>query len=254
PLSLASRTRRYKGFRMREVKAHPKELKLVGAHCHLGSTITKLVSSYNGFWLREVKAHPKVLKVVGAHCHLSSTITKEPILVHTDLYSRMQWSMKLFLFVQQVSNGVTLYDGPRESTILNIPEACRAHTGCIVIEDPQVAELFLHQVDRTRRYKSFRRREVKAHPKELKLVGAHYHLGSTITKLVTGTRPQSLVLRTRSYNGFWLREVKAHPKVLKLVGAHYHLSSTITKVTLIVVVIFRDATVLWWKTLIKSNS
>jgi len=25
-----------------EVKAHPKELKLVGAHCHLGSTITKV--------------------------------------------------------------------------------------------------------------------------------------------------------------------------------------------------------------------
>lgn len=25
-----------------EVKAHPNELKLVGAHCHLGSTITKV--------------------------------------------------------------------------------------------------------------------------------------------------------------------------------------------------------------------
>lgn len=31
------------------VKAHPNELKLVGAHCHLGSTITKvLISSYIG--------------------------------------------------------------------------------------------------------------------------------------------------------------------------------------------------------------
>lgn len=27
-----------------EVKAHPNELKLVGAHCHLGSTITKVWS------------------------------------------------------------------------------------------------------------------------------------------------------------------------------------------------------------------
>ena len=27
------------------VKAHPNELKLVGAHCHLGSTITKVFST-----------------------------------------------------------------------------------------------------------------------------------------------------------------------------------------------------------------
>ena len=27
------------------VKAHPEELKLVGAHCHLGSTITKVISN-----------------------------------------------------------------------------------------------------------------------------------------------------------------------------------------------------------------
>lgn len=27
------------------VKSHPKEIKLVGAHCHLGSTITKVISS-----------------------------------------------------------------------------------------------------------------------------------------------------------------------------------------------------------------
>lgn len=29
------------------VKSHPNELKLVGAHCHLGSTITKVVISFN---------------------------------------------------------------------------------------------------------------------------------------------------------------------------------------------------------------
>ncbi|KAM7526391.1 hypothetical protein LguiA_016293 [Lonicera macranthoides] len=47
--------------------------------------------------------------------------------------------------------GVTLYGGPRATSLLNIPVATSfshdAHTDCIVTEDHEVAELFLHQVD-----------------------------------------------------------------------------------------------------------
>ncbi|KAG7583635.1 hypothetical protein ISN44_As08g031500, partial [Arabidopsis suecica] len=39
-------------------------------------TLVSRTRSYNGFWTREVNAHPKLLKLVGTHCHLSSTITK----------------------------------------------------------------------------------------------------------------------------------------------------------------------------------
>ncbi|EFH40124.1 predicted protein [Arabidopsis lyrata subsp. lyrata] len=39
-------------------------------------TLVSRTRSYNGFWMREVNAHPELLKLVGTHCHLSSTITK----------------------------------------------------------------------------------------------------------------------------------------------------------------------------------
>ncbi|CAH2058693.1 unnamed protein product [Thlaspi arvense] len=98
----------------------------------------------------------------------------ETLLVHKDLEQNAV--LNELIFVLQ-SNGVTLYGGPRASAILNIPEArtfnheycskaCTvevvedvygaidhihrhgsAHTDCIVTEDPEVAELFLRQVD-----------------------------------------------------------------------------------------------------------
>ncbi|KAL0844606.1 hypothetical protein Bca101_017852 [Brassica carinata] len=98
----------------------------------------------------------------------------ETLLVHKDLEQNAV--LNELIFVLQ-NNGVTLYGGPRASTILNIPEApsfnheycsksCTvevvedvyaaidhihrhgsAHTDCIVTEDAEVAELFLRQVD-----------------------------------------------------------------------------------------------------------
>uniref|UniRef100_A0A1J3JFL2 Delta-1-pyrroline-5-carboxylate synthase n=2 Tax=Noccaea caerulescens TaxID=107243 RepID=A0A1J3JFL2_NOCCA len=98
----------------------------------------------------------------------------ETLLVHKDLE---QSSVLNELVFALQTNGVTLYGGPRASAILNIPEArsfnheycsksCTvevvedvygaidhihrhgsAHTDCIVTEDPEVAELFLRQVD-----------------------------------------------------------------------------------------------------------
>ncbi|KAH0887120.1 hypothetical protein HID58_063216, partial [Brassica napus] len=98
----------------------------------------------------------------------------ETLLVHKDLEQNAELNELIFALQ---SNGVTLYGGPRASAILNIPEApsfkheycsksCTvevvddvhgaidhihghgsAHTDCIVTEDPEVAELFLRQVD-----------------------------------------------------------------------------------------------------------
>ncbi|WZY90746.1 hypothetical protein YC2023_047481 [Brassica napus] len=98
----------------------------------------------------------------------------ETLLVHKDLEQNAVLNELIFALQ---SNGVTLYGGPRASAILNIPEArsfkheycsksCTvevvddvhgaidhihghgsAHTDCIVTEDPEVAELFLRQVD-----------------------------------------------------------------------------------------------------------
>ncbi|GMP51197.1 hypothetical protein CsSME_00017528 [Camellia sinensis var. sinensis] len=83
---------------------------------------------------------------------------------------------------------------------------------------------------------------VKAHPNDLKLVEAHCHLGSTITKVhpyvATGNKNSKFGIRNEKLQWF-LDAVKAHPNELKLVGAHCHLGSTITKVD-----IFWDAAVL----------
>ncbi|CAN7007532.1 hypothetical protein IGI04_010647 [Brassica rapa subsp. trilocularis] len=98
----------------------------------------------------------------------------ETLLVHKD--HEQNGVLNDLIFVLQ-NNGVTLYGGPKASTILNIPQAptfnheycskaCTvevvedvyaaidhihrhgsAHTDCIVTEDPEVAELFLRQVD-----------------------------------------------------------------------------------------------------------
>ncbi|KAL0775303.1 hypothetical protein Bca101_040455 [Brassica carinata] len=99
----------------------------------------------------------------------------ETLLVHKDLEQNAELNELIFALQ---SNGVTLYGGPRASAILNIPEApsfkheycsksctvevvddvhgaidhihghgSSAHTDCIVTEDPEVAELFLRQVD-----------------------------------------------------------------------------------------------------------
>ncbi|KAK9283230.1 hypothetical protein L1049_011466 [Liquidambar formosana] len=96
----------------------------------------------------------------------------ETLLVHTDLSG---WLTDLI--VELRIEGITLYGGPRASSLLNIPEArsfhheynsmaCTveivddvyaaidhihqhgsAHTDCIIAEDREVAEIFLHQVD-----------------------------------------------------------------------------------------------------------
>ncbi|XP_013622188.1 PREDICTED: delta-1-pyrroline-5-carboxylate synthase A-like [Brassica oleracea var. oleracea] len=98
----------------------------------------------------------------------------ETLLVHKD--HEQNGVLNDLIFVLQ-NNGVTLYGGPKASKILNIPQtptfnheycskACTvevvedvyaaidhihrhgsAHTDCIVTEDPEVAELFLRQVD-----------------------------------------------------------------------------------------------------------
>ncbi|KAH0882492.1 hypothetical protein HID58_058588, partial [Brassica napus] len=98
----------------------------------------------------------------------------ETLLVHKDLEQNAVLNELIFALQ---SNGVTLYGGPKASKILNLPEArsfnheycskaCTvevvedvygaidhihqhgsAHTDCIVTEDPEVAELFLRQVD-----------------------------------------------------------------------------------------------------------
>ncbi|CAN7115825.1 unnamed protein product [Brassica rapa subsp. narinosa] len=98
----------------------------------------------------------------------------ETLLVHKD--HEQNGVLNDLIFVLQ-NNGVTLYGGPKASTILNIPQAptfnheycskaCTvevvedvyaaidhihrhgsAHTDCIVTEDSEVAELFLRQVD-----------------------------------------------------------------------------------------------------------
>ncbi|CAG7880868.1 hypothetical protein BRARA_C02032 [Brassica rapa] len=98
----------------------------------------------------------------------------ETLLVHKD--HEQNGVLNDLIFVLQ-NNGVTLYGGPTASKILNIPQAptfnheycskaCTvevvedvyaaidhihrhgsAHTDCIVTEDPEVAELFLRQVD-----------------------------------------------------------------------------------------------------------
>ncbi|XP_062092613.1 delta-1-pyrroline-5-carboxylate synthase [Humulus lupulus] len=98
----------------------------------------------------------------------------ETLLVHKDLVRTGSFNE---LIVDLRTEGVTLYGGPRASSLLNIPEArsfhheysslaCTvefvddvytaidhihkhgsAHTDCIVAEDSEVVELFLHQVD-----------------------------------------------------------------------------------------------------------
>ncbi|KAK7817620.1 delta-1-pyrroline-5-carboxylate synthase [Quercus suber] len=98
----------------------------------------------------------------------------ETLLVHKDL-SQSEGLSELIVDLQV--EGVTLYGGPRASSLLNFPEArsfhheynslaCTveivddvyaaidhihqhgsAHTDCIIAEDQEVAEVFLHQVD-----------------------------------------------------------------------------------------------------------
>ncbi|CAF1700767.1 BnaC03g72600D [Brassica napus] len=98
----------------------------------------------------------------------------ETLLVHKD--HEQNGVLNDLIFVLQ-NNGVTLYGGPKASKIMNIPQAptfnheycskaCTvevvedvyaaidhihrhgsAHTDCILTEDPEVAELFLRQVD-----------------------------------------------------------------------------------------------------------
>nr|XP_023889211.1 delta-1-pyrroline-5-carboxylate synthase-like [Quercus suber]POF21871.1 delta-1-pyrroline-5-carboxylate synthase [Quercus suber] len=98
----------------------------------------------------------------------------ETLLVHKDL-SQSEGLSELIVELQV--EGVTLYGGPRASSLLNFPEArsfhheynslaCTveivddvyaaidhihqhgsAHTDCIIAEDQEVAEVFLHQVD-----------------------------------------------------------------------------------------------------------
>ncbi|KAE7996717.1 hypothetical protein FH972_001416 [Carpinus fangiana] len=98
----------------------------------------------------------------------------ETLLVHKDLIRTEGLNE---LIVDLTIEGVTLYGGPRASALLNIPEArlfhheynslaCTveivddvyaainhihqhgsAHTDCVIAEDHEVAEVFLHQVD-----------------------------------------------------------------------------------------------------------
>nr|AKN79292.1 delta1-pyrroline-5-carboxylate synthase 1 [Betula platyphylla] len=67
----------------------------------------------------------------------------ETLLVHKDLILTEGLNE---LIVDLRIEGVTLYGGPRASSLLNIPET-RAHTDCVIAEDHEVAEVFLHQVD-----------------------------------------------------------------------------------------------------------
>ncbi|GLT69047.1 hypothetical protein SLA2020_412290 [Shorea laevis] len=98
----------------------------------------------------------------------------ETLLVHKDLILTEGLNE---LIVDLRIEGVTLYGGPRASSLLDIPEtrsfhheynslACTveivddvyaainhihqhgsAHTDCVIAEDHEVAEVFLHQVD-----------------------------------------------------------------------------------------------------------
>ncbi|CAH9091197.1 unnamed protein product [Cuscuta epithymum] len=98
----------------------------------------------------------------------------ETLLVHTDLVKKGGLND---LIMELQIKGVTIYGGPEASSLLNIPEAdslhheysslaCTveivndvydaidhihqhgsAHTDCIITEDNEVAEVFLHQVD-----------------------------------------------------------------------------------------------------------
>ncbi|KAI7735083.1 hypothetical protein M8C21_004952 [Ambrosia artemisiifolia] len=51
------------------------------------------------------------------------------------------------LIYQSTNRGVSINGGPRACSLLNLPAAPSAHTDCIVTEDPEVADIFLHQVD-----------------------------------------------------------------------------------------------------------
>ncbi|KHG25150.1 Delta-1-pyrroline-5-carboxylate synthase [Gossypium arboreum] len=72
----------------------------------------------------------------------------ETLLVHKDLSSN---GLLNTLTKELQHEGVTLYGGPRASSLLNIPEAHSfhhdSHTDCIVTENHEVAEIFLHGVD-----------------------------------------------------------------------------------------------------------
>ncbi|KAK6929407.1 Aldehyde dehydrogenase domain, partial [Dillenia turbinata] len=72
----------------------------------------------------------------------------ETLLVHKDL-EKNGWLNEII--VELGIKGVALYGGPRASSSFNLPEAPSfhhdAHTDCIIAEDTEVAELFLHQVD-----------------------------------------------------------------------------------------------------------
>ncbi|KAG8374348.1 hypothetical protein BUALT_Bualt11G0122400 [Buddleja alternifolia] len=72
----------------------------------------------------------------------------ETLLVHQDL-TNSEGFQDLVLELRH--GGVTLYGGPQASSVLNILEANSlhqdGHTECIVAEDEEIAEYFLHQVD-----------------------------------------------------------------------------------------------------------
>ncbi|XWS74921.1 hypothetical protein CRYUN_Cryun01aG0040000 [Craigia yunnanensis] len=98
----------------------------------------------------------------------------ETLLIHKDLVQMGALNELIFYLCVE---GVILYGGPRASSLLNIPQACSfhheynsmactveivddvgaainhihrhgsAHTDCIITEDREIAEIFLHQVD-----------------------------------------------------------------------------------------------------------
>ncbi|KAI7735077.1 hypothetical protein M8C21_004946 [Ambrosia artemisiifolia] len=67
----------------------------------------------------------------------------ETLLVHQDL---MESGGVNELLIELQTKGVSINGGPRACSLLNLP-AAPAHTDCIVTEDPEVADIFLHQVD-----------------------------------------------------------------------------------------------------------